>query len=113
MLRAAIILLLLVLSPAHARAEARIALLIGNEAYASDIGRLTNPRNDVALLERTLKALGFDVVTVRDAGLGVLHQAVNAYARRVQAAVPALSGSSTTLATGHRTGAPTTSSPST
>ena len=88
MLRAAIILLLLVLSPAHARAEARIALLIGNEAYASDIGRLTNPRNDVALLERTLKALGFDVVTVRDAGLGVLHQAVNAYARRVQAAGP-------------------------
>ena len=90
--RAAVILLLLVLSPAHALAEARIALLIGNEAYASDIGRLTNPRNDVALLERTLKALGFDVVTVRDAGLGVLHQAVNAYARRVQAAGPGAVG---------------------
>ena len=92
MLRAAVIFLLLVLSPAHALAEARIALLIGNEAYASDIGRLANPHNDVALLERTLKVLGFDVVTVRDAGLGVLHQAVNAYARRVQAAGPGAVG---------------------
>ena len=90
--RAAVILLLLVLSPAHALAEARIALLIGNEAYASDIGRLANPRNDVALLEQTLKVVGFDVVTVRDAGLGVLHQAVNAYARRVQAAGPGAVG---------------------
>ena len=92
MLRAAVIFLLLVLSPAHALAEARIALLIGNEAYASDIGRLANPHNGVALLERTLKVLGFDVVTVRDAGLGVLHQAVNAYARRVQPAGPGAVG---------------------
>jgi formylglycine-generating enzyme required for sulfatase activity len=67
-------------------AEKRIALLIGNEAYSSEIGRLGNPHNDVALLEQTLKRLDFEVVTVRDAGLGALDRAVNAYARRVQAA---------------------------
>src|SRR5262245_2072296 len=71
-----------------AQAEKRIALLIGNQAYGNEIGRLTNPHNDVAVLERSLKRLGFEVTTMRDAGLGGLHQAVNAYARRVQAAGP-------------------------
>jgi formylglycine-generating enzyme required for sulfatase activity len=69
-----------------AQAEKRIALLIGNQGYGGEIGRLANPHNDVALLEKTLKALGFEVRTVRDAGLAGLHQAVNAYARRLQAA---------------------------
>jgi hypothetical protein len=50
MLRAAVIVLLIALIPSHARAEARIALLIGNEAYPSEIGRLANPHDDVALL---------------------------------------------------------------
>ena len=35
---------------------AKIALLIGNEAYASEIGRLTNPHNGVALLEASAEA---------------------------------------------------------
>ena len=87
--RVAITIALLLLPTAlHAQAEKRIALLIGNQGYGSEIGRLANPHNDVALLERTLKALGFEVRTVRDAGLAGLHQAVNAYARRVQAAGP-------------------------
>jgi uncharacterized caspase-like protein len=68
--------------------EKRIALLIGNQAYRSEIGRLANPHIDVALLEKSLKGLGFEVTTVRDAGLDNLHQAVNSYARRVQAAGP-------------------------
>jgi Caspase domain len=68
--------------------DKRIALLIGNEAYGSEIGRLANPHNDVALLEGTLKGLGFEVVTVSNAGLGTLYQALNAYARRIQAAGP-------------------------
>jgi uncharacterized caspase-like protein len=88
--RAAIVLLLLLLAPsaAVAQTEKRIALLIGNEAYGSEIGRLANPHNDVALLEQALKGLGFEVVTVGDAGLGALNRAVNAYARRLQAAGP-------------------------
>src|SRR5262245_36230622 len=71
-----------------ARAEKRIALLIGNEAYASEIGRLSNPHNDVALLEQALKRVGFDVTVERDAGLGALTRAVNAYARHLQTGGP-------------------------
>jgi formylglycine-generating enzyme required for sulfatase activity len=66
----------------------RFALLIGNEAYDPSIGRLANPHNDVAALEQALKGLGFVVTVERDAGLGALTRAVNAYARRLQAAGP-------------------------
>ena len=75
MMRASIALaLLLFLLPgvALAQAEKRIALLIGNQAYTPEIGALQNPHNDVALLERTLKSLGFQVTTVRDADLATL-----------------------------------------
>src|SRR5262245_302765 len=80
------IVLLLLPAAAFAQAEKRIALLIGNQGYGTQIGRLSNPHNDVALLDKTLKRLEFDVTTVRDANLGGLHQAVNAYARKLQAA---------------------------
>src|SRR5262245_20064364 len=83
-----VVFLMLMLLPSAVQAEKRMALLIGNQSYSSTIGALANPHNDVALLETSLKGLGFDVVTVRDAGLASLHQAVNAYARRVQAAGP-------------------------
>jgi uncharacterized caspase-like protein len=66
----------------------RFALLIGNEAYDPSIGRLANPHNDVAALDQALKGLGFVVTVERDAGLGALTRAVNAYARRLQAAGP-------------------------
>ena len=82
------IVLLLLPAAAFAQTEKRIALLIGNQGYGSEIGRLANPHNDVALLEKTLKGLRFEVTTVRDADLAGLHRAVNAYARRVQAAGP-------------------------
>jgi len=88
MMRASIALaLLLFLLPgvALAQAEKRIALLIGNQAYTPEIGALQNPHNDVALLERTLKTLGFQVTTVRDADLATLTRAVNAYTRRLAA----------------------------
>jgi len=91
-LRSVVFLIGLLLFHSAALAEKRLALLIGNEAYSSAIGRLANPHNDVALLEQTLKGLGFEVVTVRDAGLGALNRAVNAYARRVQAAGPGAVG---------------------
>jgi len=86
MLRLAFVLLLCVLPLSSALAEKRVALLIGNQNYTSEIGRLTNPHNDIALLESALKRLGFEVTTVRDAGLAALHQAVNGYVRRVRAA---------------------------
>jgi len=58
MVRAAIVLLLLMLMSSAALAEKRIALLIGNEAYSSKIGRLANHHNLVALLVKSLKGLG-------------------------------------------------------
>jgi len=88
MVRVAITILMLMFVSSVAHAEKRIALLIGNQAYGNEIGRLTNPHNDIALLEKALKGLGFEVTSVRDAGLAGLHQAVNAYARRVKAAGP-------------------------
>jgi formylglycine-generating enzyme required for sulfatase activity/uncharacterized caspase-like protein len=87
-LRSTVCLLTLLLLHSAALAEKRMALLIGNEGYSSEIGRLANPHNDVALLEQALKGLGFDVTVERDAGLGALTRAVNAYARRLQAAGP-------------------------
>ena len=101
--RVAIAIFLLLLPTAlHAQTEKRIALLIGNQGYDSEIGRLANPHNDVALLEKTLKVLGFEVRTVRNAGLAGLHQAVNAYARLA---------SFTTRVMARRMPAPTISSP--
>ena len=88
MVRLVGLLLWLSLLPFPALAEKREALLIGNETYSSEIGRLANPHNDVALLEQALKQDGFDVVIVHDAGLGALTRAVNAYVRRLQAAGP-------------------------
>jgi hypothetical protein len=80
--RAAIFLILLAFLPSGAHADKRLALLIGNEPYAPAIGALANPHNDIALLERALKGLGFEITVERDAGLGALTRAVNAYARR-------------------------------
>jgi uncharacterized caspase-like protein len=88
MVRIALVLLFSLLLAPAALAEKRVALLIGNESYATDIGRLDNPHNDIALMEKALKGLGFEVSAVRDAGLAALHQAVNAYVRRVGAAGP-------------------------
>jgi uncharacterized caspase-like protein len=80
--------LLVLLVPSVAQAEKRLALLIGNEAYAPTIGALANPHNDVAVLATALKGLGFEVDVEHDVGLGDMTRAVNAYARRVQAAGP-------------------------
>jgi hypothetical protein len=89
MVRVAIaLMILMLLMPPAAHAEKRVALLIGNESYSTEIGRLSNPHNDVTLLEGVLKGLGFEVTTARDAGLASLHQAVNAYVRRVRQAGP-------------------------
>jgi Helix-turn-helix domain of resolvase len=49
--------LLVLLVPSVARAEQRLALLIGNEPYAPTIGALANPHNDVAVLATALKGL--------------------------------------------------------
>jgi uncharacterized caspase-like protein len=77
---------LLASSSVRCAAVERIALLIANQEYASEIGRLASPHRDVARLEKALTRLGFDVVTVRDASLAALHQAINVHVRRVRSA---------------------------
>jgi len=80
------IILAMCLLSCPAAAENRIALLIGNQGYTAEIGRLSNPHNDVAILEKALVSIGFEVSIVRDASLTALHQAINAHVRRVRTA---------------------------
>jgi formylglycine-generating enzyme required for sulfatase activity len=88
MLRAAVSVLIWLLLVSAAHAQKRVALLIGNQAYSREVGRLANPHNDVALLDKTLRSLGFEVLVEKDAGLGALNRAVNAYTRKLRAAGP-------------------------
>src|SRR5437763_7273324 len=60
----ALIPLALVLAQSHARAETRIALVVGNAGYQT--GALNTPANDAGLIAQTLQAAGFDVVGARD-----------------------------------------------
>jgi uncharacterized caspase-like protein len=64
MVRTAIVLLLLVLVPsvAVAEAEKRIALLIGNKDYKPGVGTLVNPLNDIRIVGEALKSVGFEVL---------------------------------------------------
>ena len=61
LLRAAVFVLLIALLPAHALAEARNALLIGNQVYNAKAGPLKNPDADLALVGAALRSLGFTV----------------------------------------------------
>src|SRR4030088_832373 len=54
----------LALAGGAARAEKRIALVIGNAGYQA--GALNTPANDAGLIAQTLQAAGFDVVGARD-----------------------------------------------
>jgi hypothetical protein len=67
MLRALVVVILIVLLPAHSRAEARIALLIGNQTYNAKVGPLKNPQDDIALVGAALRSLGFTVTEATDA----------------------------------------------
>ena len=85
MLRAAVTLLFLVLLPSHVHADARIALLIGNQAYNPKVGPLRNPHEDVALVGAALKRLGFQVTILKDAGYRDLDVAIKRFIVDVRA----------------------------
>jgi hypothetical protein len=87
MLRAAFIIVLIALLPAHVRAEARIALLIGNQAYHPSVGVLKNPYNDIAVLGQALSRQGFEVLPpIRDAKRTAILGGVRDLVRRHNAA---------------------------
>lgn len=52
------------MSAGDARAEKRVALIIGNSNY-ENVARLANPANDAALMAETFKSAGFDKVDLR------------------------------------------------
>ena len=72
-----------------ANASERVALVIGNSAYAQ-IGRLPNPVNDAADIEAALKRLGFEVASAPDLDLAGLNDALRGFARRSAGAEVAL-----------------------
>ena len=67
-------------SASDALAAGRVALVVGNSAYAA-IGTLPNPGNDAADVAAALGRLGFVVTTVRDADRAGLNEALRLFAR--------------------------------
>ena len=86
---AAMLMLIVLTSASVVWADGREALVVGNSTYAH-IGRLPNPENDAAAVSAALRRLGFEVTTIRDAGLTDLNQALRMFTRRSAGADVAL-----------------------
>ena len=85
------ILALAAASSARAGEPARFALVIGNQSYASAVGPLKNPKNDIALIKSALLKVGFseaDIAVVSDADRVAMLEAFEAFAARVGRAGP-------------------------
>ena len=77
------------LAPLDATAQGRVALVIGNGAYAH-VSRLPNPSNDAADVGAALGRLGFDVTEVLDAGVDGMLDALDDFEARSATAEVAL-----------------------
>ncbi|MEC9344173.1 MAG: caspase family protein [Pseudomonadota bacterium] len=73
-----VFLMVLVLGVTHARAERRVALVIGNGAY-EHAALLDNPRNDAADMSEKLKEFGFEVVLGLDLDLAGTQRVVREF----------------------------------
>lgn len=69
---------LLILASSFAHAADKVALLIGNSNY-EQVPLLYNPVNDVRLIDRALRAHGFDVTRVEDQSLAALNQSLRRF----------------------------------
>ena len=71
------------LAAGPAQAEKRVALVIGNGAYAK-VGKLSNPARDAAAVAALLRTAGFDAVEVRtDLGAAAMRRALSDFSDRV------------------------------
>ncbi len=70
-----------------ARAETRVALVIGNSDYAL-ISALANPENDAALMAETLRAVGFEVIEANNADRRGMARAIREFGKRLRRAGP-------------------------
>lgn len=82
---AILLLVLSLLAPSgggEARAEARVALVLGNAAYREQ--PLRNPVNDARLMAETLRRFGFDVILREDATRDQIGAAVRDFTRKLE-----------------------------
>ncbi|WP_439627217.1 endolytic transglycosylase MltG [Shinella sp.] len=79
MLLRAVVFVLAVLLLAPAQAAVKVALLIGNAAYADSASTLRNPPNDVAALRSVLEAADFEVTVVENAGRAAMSRALSEF----------------------------------
>src|SRR5262245_48079579 len=73
-------------APSAARAEKRIALVVGNASYQA--GALETPANDAGLIAQTLQAAGFDVVGARDLDQDSLRRAFRDFLEKATSSGP-------------------------
>jgi len=76
-------------SPADARAERRVALVVGNSGYVH-AATLRNPRNDAEDMAATLRKLGFEVLVGTDLDQAGFAKTIDQYARMIDGADVAL-----------------------
>jgi uncharacterized caspase-like protein len=82
----ALIPLAFVFTASVARAEKRLALVVGNSGY--QVGALATPANDAGLVAQTLQAAGFDVVGARDLDQDSLRRAFRDFLDKATGAGP-------------------------
>lgn len=75
----ALVLACLALAPGGARAERRVALVLGNAAYEAAT-QLANPVNDAADLAQKLRSLGFEVVEGENLGKRDMERRIGEFA---------------------------------
>jgi hypothetical protein len=85
----ALVLLLMCLVASLARAEQRVALVIGNSAYTA-VATLPNPANDARAVAESLRRLGFEVTALTNGDKRAMDEALRAFGRRAAAAEVAM-----------------------
>ena len=78
--------------PTYASTGARLALIIGNSAYAASMGALPNPANDAGAMGQALRALGFQVTLVKNADQKTMRRAISDFGQRLAKAGPGSTG---------------------
>src|SRR5689334_6337620 len=82
-------LLVAILVAPAARAEKRVALVIGNAAYKS-AAELKNPRNDATDVAGTLGRLGFEIVAGTDLDKRAMERTIREFGQKLASADVAL-----------------------
>jgi len=74
----------IVVAATAADAAERMALLIGNQNYKANVGTLSNPHNDIALVGAALRMLKFEVIEIKDADYRSMDTAIKRHIQNVR-----------------------------